>query len=198
VRVHTALDKAYGALAGDTSAAPSEAISRRLKNKLAYSMANTFIEAEFFHPSDEVPLQKYYAYYQVNPTYASSTVSAGDGLGDAGTDPGCTDPACATSFNYKAAYLAEAESFHTNEMGWQDVITVHVRHNLALLPGPGRLLSRFVQDPSDGTDKIAETIETETQGKETLYTWPLVAWASASNEGEKPILRYTQPVTLIK
>ena len=194
--IHTALDNAYRALAGEKSAAPPEAVSRRLRNKLAYSMANTFIEAEFFHPSDEVALQEYHAYYQVNPTYASSTVPAGEGFGDAGTDPGCTDPECATSFNYDPAYLAEAESFHTNEMGWQDVITVRVRHNLALLPGPGRLLSQFVQGSSDERDKIAENIQKEKPDQETIYTWPLFASASASNEGEKPILRYTQPVTL--
>ena len=195
--IHTALDNAFSALAGEKSAAPPEAVSRRLRNKLAYSMANTFIEAEFFHPSDEIALQEYDKYYQVNPTYASSTVSAGEGSGDAGTDPGCTDPECATSFNYHPAYLSEAESFQSNEMGWQDVITIHVRHNLALLPGPGRLLSRFVHGTSDGNDKIAQTIETNTQSKETLYTWPLFASASASIEGEKPILRYTQPVTLL-
>ena len=194
--IHTALDNAFSALAGEKSAAPPEAISRRLRNKLAYSLANTFIEAEFFHPSTEIALQKYDAYYQVDPTYASSRVSAGEGVGDAGTDPGCTDPECATSFNYHPAYLSEAESFQANEMGWQDVITVHVRHKLALLPGPGRLLSRFVQGSSDERDKIAETIQTGTQSNEPVYTWPLLASATASIEGEKPILRYTQPVTL--
>ncbi|GIS60782.1 MAG: hypothetical protein CM1200mP2_30070 [Planctomycetaceae bacterium] len=30
-----------------------------------------------------------------------------------------------------------------NEIGWRDPITVTVRHNLALLPGPGRFLANF-------------------------------------------------------
>ncbi len=190
VGVHTALDNAFSALAGEKSAAPPEAVSRRLRNKLAYSMANTFIEAEFFHPSDEIALQKYDAYYQVNPTYLDRQVLIS-------TEPGCNDPDCTTDVYYHQDYQGEALSFQANEMGWQDVITIHVRHNLALLPGPGRLLSRFVHGTSDGNDKIAQTIETNTQSKETLYTWPLFASASASIEGEKPILRYTQPVTLL-
>ena len=189
--VHTALDNAFSALAGEKSAAPPEAVSRRLRNKLAYSMANTFFEAEFFHPSDEIALQKYDKHYQANPTYLSGQVLIP-------TKPGCSDPDCAPDGVYSHPdYQGEALSFEPNEMGWQDVITVHVRHNMALLPGPGRLLSRFVHGTSDGNDKIAQTIETNTQSKETLYTWPLFASASASIEGEKPILRYTQPVTLL-
>ena len=42
-------------------------------------------------------------------------------------------------------------SSHPNELGWQDTITVTVNYDLALLPGPGRLLARYVVGPSGGT-----------------------------------------------
>ncbi|MEQ8791012.1 MAG: pilus assembly protein [Pirellulaceae bacterium] len=45
-------------------------------------------------------------------------------------------------------YLREFES---NEIGWQDQIHVTVRHNFALLPGPGRLLARRTDLPSGST-----------------------------------------------
>ena len=37
--------------------------------------------------------------------------------------------------------------FAPNELGWQDTVTVTVNHDLALLPGPGRLLARWVVGP---------------------------------------------------
>ena len=199
MEINATLLNAYMTVAGDTSATPPEAISRRLKNKLAYSMANTFVEAEFFHPSDEPPLQELYdEHHQVNPAYihkqhpGSPLSREYSGWIPIPTEPGCSDAVCTPDVYSHPDYIGEALSFEPNEMGWQDVITVHVRHNLALLPGPARLLSRFVHDSHDGSDKIAETIETNSQSKETLYTWPLSAFASASNEGETSILRYTQ------
>ena len=36
------------------------------------------------------------------------------------------------------------DEFQFNEIGWQDQITVTVKYNLALLPGPGRLLARYI------------------------------------------------------
>jgi len=49
-KTHASLVKAYSAMAGEKNTAPEEAISRRLKNKLAYSLANTKIEIEMEHP----------------------------------------------------------------------------------------------------------------------------------------------------
>jgi hypothetical protein len=43
-----------------------------------------------------------------------------------------------------------------NEIGWQDQIHVTVRHNFALLPGPGRLLARRTDVPS-GSAPVANT-----------------------------------------
>jgi hypothetical protein len=63
---------------------------------------------------------------------------------------------------------------------------VVVHHNLALLPGPGRLLSKWVHSPDGSRDTISETIE----HRDDLYTWPLSAAATISNEGKKSVIRY--------
>lgn len=76
--------------------------------------------------------------------------------------------------------------FYFNEVGWQDMITVTVKHQFALLPGPGRLLARFAIGPQGGTDEIAETIEKN--GK--VHVYPLKASASIGNEGEKSAVTY--------
>ncbi|MEX1222979.1 MAG: TadE family protein [Pirellulales bacterium] len=78
------------------------------------------------------------------------------------------------------------EEFAPNEVGWQDQITVQVVHRLALLPGPGRMLSKVVSRPDGTRDRVAEGIE-HADGE---YFWPLFAYASLGNEGEKPVYRY--------
>ncbi len=80
--------------------------------------------------------------------------------------------------------------FYGNEIGWQDKITVTVRHDLALLPGPGRLLARYIVGSSGKRDRVAETI----RRKDDVYTWPLYASATISNEGEKPLIHYVYHV----
>jgi len=75
--------------------------------------------------------------------------------------------------------------FYFNELGWQDPITVTVHHDLALLPGPGRLLAKSTPGPS-GTDEVGSRI---TRSGRT-YTYPLSASAVLGNEGEKPVVRF--------
>jgi hypothetical protein len=75
--------------------------------------------------------------------------------------------------------------FYFNELGWQDLITVTVKHNLALLPGPGRLLARFAPGPS-GVDQVSSQISQNGN----VYVYPLVASATLGNEGEKPVVSY--------
>ncbi len=72
--------------------------------------------------------------------------------------------------------------FYGNEIGWQDQIAVTVRHDFALLPGPGRFLAKHII----GDDKVSDTISH--QGE--VYTYPLSASAVISNEGEKPLIPY--------
>ncbi len=70
------------------------------------------------------------------------------------------------------------------ELGWQDQITCTVKHNLALLPGPGRLLFR------SGLPGIAQSGAAGTNVFRDLYTYPLSASATIGNEGEKSVIAY--------
>ena len=85
-------------------------------------------------------------------------------------------------------YLLEDDpaEFRFNELGWQDLITVTVKYKLALLPGPGRLLARFVYGPTGQPDKVAQTIEQHGN----VYVYPLQASATIGNEGEKSVIPY--------
>lgn len=73
-----------------------------------------------------------------------------------------------------------------NELGWQDPITVTVKHQMALLPGPGRLLAKMVRRPDGSPDDVAETI-----GRTgNVYVYPLEASATLGNEGQKSVIPY--------
>jgi hypothetical protein len=76
--------------------------------------------------------------------------------------------------------------FYSNEIGWQDMITVKVQYQFPLLPGPGRLLARYVVGPSGAPDKVAKTI----QKQGNVYVYPLEAQAVIGNEGEKSVVTY--------
>jgi hypothetical protein len=119
------------------------AISRRIRNKLAYAMANTTLEMKFYHKNSEPPLVTHYLK---------------DDIGE----------------------------FYANEIGWQDEITLTVRHNFALLPGPGRLLARHLV----GADSVAEGIDRQNG----VYTYPMSASAVICNEGEKTLIPYVYNV----
>jgi len=79
----------------------------------------------------------------------------------------------------------DLEQFQFNELGWRDQITITVWHDLALLPGPGRMLARLLRRP-DGNDPVSERI-VETGG---AYTTRLSATAILSNEGEQSVVPY--------
>jgi hypothetical protein len=79
----------------------------------------------------------------------------------------------------------DPNEFYFNEVGWQDPITVTVKYDFPLLPGPGRLLARFVTSPS-GRDRVAERI----QKSEGVHVYPLQASATIGNEGEKSVVPY--------
>ncbi len=94
--------------------------------------------------------------------------------------------------------------YRSNELGFQDSVTVTVTHQLALLPGPGRLLftpttsysSAGASSSSDGPgggmvpsgapDQVAASI----QQNGGLYTYTLTAATTLMLEGEKPVLEY--------
>ena len=81
----------------------------------------------------------------------------------------------------------DPNEFYSNEVGWQDTITVTVKYNFPLLPGAGRLLAKYVAPPGGGKDTVAETI----QQNGGVYTYPLEAQATIGNEGEKSMVPYS-------
>jgi len=80
--------------------------------------------------------------------------------------------------------LYDESEYRFNELGWQDQITVKVTHDLALLPGPARLLSRRVDRGDGSVDRVSQGIEKV----EGVYVWRLDASATICNEGEKPVI----------
>jgi len=80
--------------------------------------------------------------------------------------------------------------FADNELGWQDPITVTVTHNLALLPGPGRFLSKVVRRPDGSSDSLSQQIARV--GNVDVY--PLSASITLGNEGEKSVKRYVHAI----
>lgn len=115
--------------------------SQRLRNKLAYSMANTRTKISFLHPENEPPLADW-------------------------------------------DVPAEFDEFYYNELGWQDTIRVTVTHDLALLPGPGRLLARSLGP----ADEVSRGIE----NRGRVYVRSLTASVTLGNEGEKSVRPYRQ------
>jgi len=85
-----------------------------------------------------------------------------------------------------------------DELGWEDPLTVTVRHRFALLPGPGRLLAKYIVPADGSTDRVSDRIRlfTAEQGSppERIYTTVLGASLTLSNEGLKSVMPYVQTV----
>ncbi len=139
------IERTYAALSPQSQS--NSAIPRRIRNKVAYAMANTRIEMRFFHKDSE-------------PLLAEHRI-----------------PADAAEFRY-------------NELGWQDYIKVTVHHDLALLPGPGRLLARAVYGSGGQSDEVSQRVERSG----SVYTYPLSASIAMGNEGEKSVIPYVYEV----
>ncbi len=83
--------------------------------------------------------------------------------------------------------------WNPHEVGWQDPLTVTVTHNFALLPGPGRFLAKFLVRADGRPDRISPRIERHTPGnRERVYTTPIWASATMTNEGFKSVMPYVQ------
>lgn len=81
--------------------------------------------------------------------------------------------------------------WNPREVGWEDAVTVWVAHRFALLPGPGRFMSKFIQRADGGDDATSRRIRMQEQtSKEQLYTTELAASATMTNEGLKSVQRY--------
>ena len=140
------------------------ATKSRIHNKLAFAEANTTVEVRFFHNDAEVP-----------PNVGCSSPATNF----VGTM--CSDCYLISTMNSTLCFLA-------NEIGWRDPITVKVTHNLALLPGPGRLLAKYLaeNDPSHFGGQKGESNNVYTDA----YTYQLSAAATIGNEGERPVVSY--------
>lgn len=142
------------------------AIQRRMENKLAYSLYNTAVSIEW----REVPTANPDAI--VGPTY--NPRAHRDGYVITRTGPVVVQP---------------AHVFNPWEVGWEDTVTVWVAHRYALLPGPGRILSKFINRSDGGDDATSRRIQrTAMNAKEEVYTTELVASASMTIEGMKSLI----------
>jgi hypothetical protein len=147
---------AYNALTQTSTGATSNAVTNRIQNKLSFADANTAIEITFFHSDAEIP-----------PNVGDSSPAL-NFVGTMGAD-------C-----YLISNLGATLCFLPNEIGWRDPITVTVTHNLALLPGPGRLLAAFSSSGQKGSNGVYND----------TYTYQLSAAATIGNEGERPVVSY--------
>ena len=215
-QTYDSLVKAYQEMAGEHSTASQQAIADRLKKKYAYSEKNTHVDIEIEHPlQSEPPLDQVYDKgYQYNRVYEKGASELPRKM-FAVNWPNCDASGCCRVISYAPAYFGksyedqcpasprspeedfgERFNFKHNQIGWQDRITVTVTHHLALLPGPGKILSRMMHGDA-ASRSIGDTVEQQEGDSSAadgiLYTWPLVAKASTTNEGNLSILRYEYP-----
>lgn len=138
------LERVYRAMAPD--ALGSARLSRRLRNKLAYSRENTWIEISIHHDAeDDPPLQ----WYDIGDDYNDYSV-----------------PTPATRGVPRNDDLIYRDEYGNHEIGWQDAITVKVTHRFSLLPGPCRLFARRVVAPSGSVRYSFPITATATLGAE--------------------------------
>ncbi|MCR4411971.1 MAG: pilus assembly protein, partial [Thermoguttaceae bacterium] len=146
-----AMRRAYDALAPNASA--QQAVLTRLRNKLAYAAGRMEIERWDEAAGDwvyeNVPLTDVQIRFY-HPNYEPPLVTHYVG--------------------------PDFEEFRQGmELGWQDHVTVTVTHQLALLPGPGRLLaSRVLRHPGHVQDAVSRHIRTGPN----VYVYPLTATAT--------------------
>ena len=98
------------------------------------------------------------------------------------------------------------------EIGWRDPITVTVRHNLALLPGPGRFLAKHLVRSDGPSDLVSHRISQyagprrqvapgsgspsnggaphDPQYNRRVYTTIVWARATVTNDGIKSLVPY--------
>lgn len=107
----------------------------------------------------------------------------------------CRSAAGRDSWDYKS-YNPQATTFHVfdeNEIGWQDPVTVYVVHHFALLPGPGRMLAKYIVRADGLPDRVSNRIQqTSVNGNRSVYTTTIKASATMTSEGIKSIRPYVQ------
>lgn len=86
--------------------------------------------------------------------------------------------------------------WNPNELGWEDPVTISVYYNFAMLPGPGRFLSKRLtssQTP-DRVSRHLQQMERLNQGRyeQGLYVVILEAHATLQIEGLKSVIPHVQ------
>jgi len=143
----------------------------RWRNKLAYAVRYTWVEVRFYHDNSaafEPPLVWH-------------------GIDNGGRRVLNPIPGDEGSWEYRVL----------KEVGWQDPITVTVTHDLALLPGPGRILANRVGFIRTNPDRVQQQIEEDTARAArpaNVYVYRLTASCTLGNEGEKSVLPYEYQV----
>lgn len=82
-------------------------------------------------------------------------------------------------------------SYYPSEVGWQDPLTVTVYHDLALLPGAGRILGKLLVRADGRADRVAPRIKEERGVSKTRLT----ASATMTNEGVRSLRPYVHAPT---
>lgn len=152
----------------DPSSQSNSRVPQRLRNKLSYAYWNTVVDVAFIDKDT----------YN-GPTY---------------------NPRVLRIVNGQASTDEEGEwvrDWNRNEVGWQDPLIVRVTHDFALLPGPGRFLARYVVGGDGRRDQTAPRITEQRASSrvpflEPVYTTPISATVTLTNEGFKPLLSYLQ------
>ena len=154
---------AYRTLAPSTAANPR--LRSRIEQKIAYAFMNTAVRIEWVDRDS-----------RAGPTY-NPRVAIIDDDGRARRDQNGN----------------VVRTWRSNEVGWEDPISITVTHEFTLLPGPGRFLSRFLVRADGRPDRISQRIH-RLNGPENLdsYSTPVWATVTLTNEGMKPILPYVQ------
>ncbi len=141
-------------------------IPERIDHKLAYSFQNTAVRVEF---RDKHTLRG----PTYNPRVPVRDPQSGDVLHDASGQA--------------------VRNWDPHEVGWEDTVKVVITHEFALLPGPGRVLAKYLVRSGDQPDRVADRIDSRTlKTRERLYTTSLVASATLTNEGFKSVMPYQQ------
>lgn len=83
------------------------------------------------------------------------------------------------------------KTYYPSEVGWQDPLTVTVYHDLALLPGAGRILGKLLVRADGRTDRVAPRIKEERGVSKTRLT----ASATMTSEGLQSLRPYVHPAT---
>lgn len=141
-------------------------IPGRIEHKLAYSFQNTAVRVEF-HDKNTYRGPTY------NPRVPVRDPESGQVLRDSSGQV--------------------IRSWDPHEVGWEDPVRILVTHEFALLPGPGRVLAKYLVRNNNEPDRVAERIDSRSTGtRERLDTTPIVASATLTNEGVKSVIPYEQ------